>query len=310
MRGTTNASCKMVNEVEKISIILQTNQSSHTDLNGVKFTVSYDSNLEEYTWNGNTITVEVPALIEYTIKFGDVANYASPTDLTYIAQGGNSRSITAKYQTEIVSVTLSADNGASVNGQIVTINGMEHTWNGTVIQQKIPFGMYYNVVANEKSGYSAPSTKLIQASQSSRDLSMVYVASAVGVFIQDIYGNLYTEDEWDGTQIANGIAVISDACQFVVAKDYVLYASSWSTTNTLVKDIATTTESSEALSDMDGEGNTDKIIAQLGDSAELANACRSSIFPSGQRGYLLASGELNVFEENIDKIKELLNLIN
>ena len=139
---------------------------------------------------------------------------------------------------------------------------------------------------------------------------MVYVASAVGVFIQDIYGNLYTEDEWDETQIANGVAVITENCSFVVAKDYYLYANSWSTTNTLVEGITTTEYSSEALSDMDGEGNTDKIIAQLGNSAELANACRSSIFPSGQRGYLLAFGELNVFEENLDKIESLLNLIN
>jgi hypothetical protein len=39
----------------------------------------------------------------------------------------------------------------------------------------------------------------------------------MGVFIEDIDGNLYTEAEWDGSKTANGVAVVADNCEFVMA---------------------------------------------------------------------------------------------
>lgn len=299
--ATKTVSMAYIESRLKVSIL--SNQGEDSAISGVKATVKYGSTTVQVSNGG---TVNLPQDVDVTITFPSVDGYKTPDEITYHHDsGGYEKSGT--YQTEIVKVTLSASNGASVNGQIVTIKGVEHTWNGTVIQQKIPFGMYYNVVANEKSGYNAPSTKLIQASQSSRDLSMVYVASAVGVFIQDIYGNLYTEDEWDSSKTPNGIAVLTDECQFVIALEDIDGYHEWG--YGLVSGITTVTNSNEAQQDFDGEAQTDIIINELGDNALAANKCKSFVFPNGQRGYLGAAGEWYIAYNNWNTLEALSSII-
>lgn len=261
MIGKTNAQTSASGGIkgEKVNIFLKTNQSSHEDLKGAIITVSYATVVEEYTWNGNTITVEIPPYVNYSVGVSNVEGYAAPssysstsvpenaksveleyrttivkavvksnqsdtsdlanatltvngvtlkngqttkiaTDSTVTASwsdvtdykkpsstsvtiSGASQNIEGTYQTEIVSVTLSIDDGSSVYGASVTINGKSYTWDGNAITQKVAFGTSYTVSVGEMSGLSQPSAQTFTANQASREVSFVYIKSTLVVNI-------------------------------------------------------------------------------------------------------------------------------
>lgn len=118
-----------------------------------------------------------------------------------------------------------------------------------------------------------------------------------GVYIEDVDGYLYTEDEWDGSKTANGIAVLTDNCRFVIAlQDASDTECQWGSYGTLVGGITTTESEDEAATDYDGEVQTTAILSELGNSSSTSDApaayyCRAFTFPNGKKGYLGAAGE-------------------
>ena len=183
MIGKTNSQTGGAIKGEKLNISLKTNQQSHSDLVGAVITVTHAGGSTEYVWEGYEITVDVPPYLDYTVSYSAVSGYATPDAFTSTSIADNSRTLTGTYNTEIVSVTASADDSASVNGVTITINGTAHTYNGTVITQKVPFGTQYTVSASAKTNYAAPATQTFTAAQASRSVSMVYVASKLTVSI-------------------------------------------------------------------------------------------------------------------------------
>lgn len=163
---------------EKLNISLVSNQASHSDLIGAIITVTHPGGSTDYTWGGSEITVNVPSFVDYTVSYSAVNGYKTPEPFSSTAVPENSRSITAEYKTELVSVSLKADNGSSVNGARVTINGQSHTWNGTVITQKVPFGTVYSVVPQALSGFGTPESQSgITAGLASRSFTFTYISA-------------------------------------------------------------------------------------------------------------------------------------
>lgn len=109
---------------EYINVRLLTNQSSHSDLNGIAFTVEYEGNSRDYVWEGSEVTVLIPADMVYTVKFNEVDGYKTPESVTYVAVAENARNIEALYQCELLTVNVSADDG-EVSGFEVTISKQE-----------------------------------------------------------------------------------------------------------------------------------------------------------------------------------------
>lgn len=472
MIGITNVVNKKASEVERINISLQTNQSSHADVSGVNFTVTYGNYTKSYTWGGNAVTVEIPAYVSYTISFGNMAGYKKPSDVTYAAQAGNSRTLnaiyqtcvlsvniadnqsslndissikatvkgtsvnttlssggsvkvpfgeavtitgpalsgyatpsaqsytaadanktitltynttlvtvamadnqtayndianatatvaasgittqtvsnggvvkvptgvsctvtwkgvtnyktptaqtfttsgsavtkTGTYQTEVVTVSLSADNGVSVVGQKVTINGTTHTWNGTAITQKIAFGTSYSISVDAKSGYTTPSAQSFTASQSGRNCNLVYnfmpgvLNPSPGVYIQDTEGYCFKKEDWNSNlgRTPNGIAVVSSANSFVVALNYVSSAriSEDSEKNPGLSAKPTVTQAS---SDFNGKSNTQSLINVYGSSNTIQGNCSNYTFPNGKKGYMPAAGQAQLIGLNITEIND------
>lgn len=196
MIGITNGINKKSSDFETINVTLNTNQQSHADIVGVNFTLTYGNYTQTFAWKGSPLTIEVPAFVEYTLSFEGVEGYLKPADASYTAQAENSRSVTFTYKTELVQVTVNSDNGASVSGAKVNINGKQQTWNGSVLTQKVPFGTSYTVSVGELSGFSTPASKSFKAEQAVRELSFTYIASALKV---NILSNQSTESSWDPT---------------------------------------------------------------------------------------------------------------
>lgn len=205
MKGFTNAINNSKDSIETLNVTLKTNQQEHTDLVGVGFTLSYGNYTKSFTWEGDTMTIEVPAYVTYTITYEGVEDYKKPEDVTFTAHGGNSRSITALYQTELVDVALNSSDGSSLNGAVVLINGKSRTWDGNNIKQKVAFGTEYSVEPQSLGGFTTPSSRSFVAEQAVREVSFTYIASALKV---NILSNQSTDSSWDPT-ITNIKAAVS-----------------------------------------------------------------------------------------------------
>lgn len=122
MIGKTN--CKAVKQSgEYINVRLLTNQSSHSDLNGISFTVEYGGQSKDYTWEGSEVTLFIPADTEYTVKFNEVNGYRTPESVTYVAVAENARDIEALYQTELQTVNVSSDSGSVSGFEVEIVKG-------------------------------------------------------------------------------------------------------------------------------------------------------------------------------------------
>ena len=85
------------NETVNISISCFGNTS---DLIGATITAINDSTSETITygtWNGTTISLEIPHAIQYRISFGNITGYKSPSDQKYFSTGGYNRTVSAQY---------------------------------------------------------------------------------------------------------------------------------------------------------------------------------------------------------------------
>lgn len=131
-----------------------------------------------------------------------------------------------------------------------------------------------------------------------------------GVFIQHIDGTLYTAEQWsDGSYSnaeANGIAVSTDECAFVIGKEAVF--KSWSSVqDTVIEGVMLTADSAIASTDYSGAENTALIAAT--DTYGAAYFCNNYTFPNGQKGYLPAFGELFTAFNHRAEIDALFALI-
>ena len=177
-----------------VTVNMADNQSSLDDIANATATVAASGITTKTVKTGQS--VKVPTGVRCTVTWGALADYKTPSAQTFTTSG-TAVAKTGTYQTELVSVTLNADNGASVNGAKVTINGKSHTWNGTAITQKVAFGTTYSVSVGALDGFSTPSAQNnISASQASRSLTFTYIASALKV---NILSNQSTESSWDPT---------------------------------------------------------------------------------------------------------------
>lgn len=134
-----------------------------------------------------------------------------------------------------------------------------------------------------------------------------------GVYIEDIDGYLHTEHGWDGSKVANGIAVLTNNCKFVMAlQDAYTSSCQWGSYGISVSGITTTISEAEALADYDGEAQTTTILGELGNSPSVDDApaayyCRAFTFPNGKKGYLGAAGEWKDVIDNYEAISLALS---
>lgn len=143
-----------------------------------------------------------------------------------------------------------------------------------------------------------------------RNLEVVYKEIPLGIWIQDVNGDLFSSSNWDNEKVANGIAVATEECQFVMALDVIERDDkTWygMSRNDFVEGCSITNSNIDELY-YTGQSDTYAIIQQAGDTSEAtaAGACKSYIFPNGQNGYLGSNGEWKAVLDNIDIINECL----
>ena len=309
VKGATR-SINMAYTESRLKVNLLSNQGSDSAISSVKATVKYGSTSVQVA-NGGSIAL--PLNVAVTITFPDVTGYKKPETISYTHTSGSYEK-SGTYQTEVVSVTLSADNGQSVNGQIVTINGTQHTWNGTAITQKVAFGTEYTVSVNDKDGYTKPADQTFTANQLGRDCSMVYAEESVYI---RAYASNFKEYSLNDTLpsgvTVNGIHVRDENFEFFVGmEDSSSVGLKYDYGDRLIPDV-TIVEYVEDVLEVEninsGDLNTEALIevdALIAEEIEYIQNEDNYEWPGGGRPYLGCLGEWLVVFNNIDKINQYL----
>lgn len=206
---------------------------------------------------------------------------------------------------ETVTVTLKSTVSSSdskLNGAVVTVKNtmsgetQTQTWKGTPLVFKIPSVNTYTVSVNKLSSYITPESQSYTAGvDTNRSVLMTYIKLPLGIYIYDTDQNFTLPENWNqkNNSKAVGVYVGTENSKFVIAPTYNNTNNIfWSYDNKEVSGIVMSNDSAVAKKDYAGETNTDKIIAQLGESnAPAAKYCREYTFKNGKKGYLWSLGE-------------------
>lgn len=305
MKGTTNGENKKASAVEMVNITLATDQSSHDALKGTTFTVTYGTYTKSYTWNGTTLTVEIPAYVEYTVTFSDVANHTTPASVTFTAQAGNSRTLNAVYKATAETLTVTVS-GLSSGFVVSVINASTGATIGSQTSSTktytIADGIKYYVKASSVSGYATPSNSATRTAVAggTHSVTMTYAAHAGttnptnGVWIQDTDGFYHTTSEWDGTYTADCVAVITSSCRFGIAltEASITMQIHSNYEDALENYMAAISDETQAKADYNGAANTTNIMKLQSGTSYAAGWCNAFSFPSGKKGFLPSLGQM------------------
>lgn len=307
-----------LSDIEVVNLTLTTNQVIHDALVGKVVHVKYANFDDKYTWDGETLRIEMSKNTPYSIEFPAVEGYRSPGNVSYTAVGGNTRNLTVSYDTEMLTVNVSCEVATvSLVGQKITINGKVYTTpDDYTIIVKIPFGENYDIVASARAGFETPDKLSFTASQAERNVTVVYKKISLGVFILGTDGNLYSESEWDQpNSSAVGVAVLTNECKFVIApiastevNDRLTWSEKGAYYN--VSGVTTTTSSSVAETDYEGVSNSSAIVSKYKEDTDYAAGwCQNFSFKNGKKGYLGSCGEWKKAYDNKAKINACMSLI-
>ena len=303
-------------EYEVVNLTLTANQATHEELIGKVVHVKYATEDEQYTWEGETLTIKIPKYAAYTVELPEVEGYRKPGNFGYTAVGGNTRNITVSYDTELLTVTVSCEVASvDLTGQQVTIDGVAYqTPSDRTIVVKIPFGKTYDIVASARAGFETPGKLSFTSGQVTRNVTMTYLRIKRGIFILDIDGNLVKRSEWStsNNSKAVGVAVLTNNCKFVIAPTISDSFVTWARDGLyeIVSGVTTTEDSYAASIDYKGVSNSSAIVSKYRAGTDYAAGwCQNFSFKNGKKGYLGSCGEWQEAYNNKDEIDACMSLI-
>ena len=169
-----------------VTASVKSNQPTMEDLADVTLTIGGKT-----LKNGES--VKFASGTKVTPSWSNVADYKTPTASEMTLEGA-SVTIEGTYETEVVSVSVSADNGESMNVS-VTIDGELFAYSGTAIAKKVAFGKTYSVSVSDVEDYITPNEVTYTASVASREVVMEFrYDPATDLSMRDIHGNTIAQN--------------------------------------------------------------------------------------------------------------------
>lgn len=155
-----------------------------------------------------------------------------------------------------------------------------------------------------------PANKCITKAEFDELVEQIPELAPNGVYIMHKNRFLVKKENWKfSNNEASGVAVKTDNCAFVIAKEEQT-SIKWGGQGTLINGCTTTTNSDTAKIDYNGKQNTNAIVSQLGMSETYAaRYCKEYTFPHGVQGYLPALEELYEAYQNKSEVDACMSLI-
>ena len=188
--GTTDSVTLLYNTTIT-SISLTSNQvQPDAKLNGTKISVQYGSVTKQLTWQGTTLSIKIPTGSDYTVTSPEVSGYNTPAAKQGTASG-TTGSVSLTYTTEKVTINVSADDGASVSGQTLTVTNTDNGSQlysgaaGSGIVLYLPFNTHYKVSVNAMSAYHPVLDQSFTAGTATRTVTVTYERIKTSRIVQD-----------------------------------------------------------------------------------------------------------------------------
>lgn len=188
--GTTDSVTLLYNTTIT-SISLTSNQvQPDTKLNGIKIAVKYGSVTKQLTWQGSVLSIKIPTGSAYTVTPASLSGYNTPATKQGTASGATGN-VSLAYTTEKVTINVSADDGASVAGQTLTVintgdNSQLYSGPaGSGVVLFIPFGTNYRVSVNAMSAYHPVSDQSFTGGSPTRIVTVTYERIKTSRIVQD-----------------------------------------------------------------------------------------------------------------------------
>lgn len=166
--------------------------------------------------------------------------------------------------------------------------------------------------ATQKLGVTSdlPANKCLTKAEFDELVAQIPELAPNGVYIMHKDRFLVKKENWTFySQDASGVAVKTDNCAFVIAKEEFTQLK-WGGYGVLINGCTTVEDFDVAKSDYRGSKNTDAIVSQLGTGSEYAaRKCSEYVFLHGVNGYLPALGELYEVYQNKSEVDECMSLI-
>ena len=155
-----------------------------------------------------------------------------------------------------------------------------------------------------------PSNKCLTKAEFDELVEQIPELAPNGVYIMHKNRFIVTRENWTYSNgEASGVAVKTDNCAFVIAKEEQA-SIRWGSNGTLISGCTATSNKDIAKIDYRGRQNTDAIIDQYGESGTCAaRYCKEYTFPHGAQGYLPALGELYEAYQNKSEVDACMSLI-
>ena len=311
---------------ERLTLQIISNNPSVVDIARQNAIITVKDNNNNTVWSGTIATTHTLILlpgVEYTISGSAITGFSAPQPITHISQYGGIYAINIEYDTTVVTVNPTADQGTPDLSE-VTITVIDTTTSETVTAHQngtypiVPGHEYSVSVDGDIAGYKTPSTTYTgTASGATQTVTLMYKYRAIGVWA-------YYEDDTiksyeNAGSDAIGVAVITSNCSFVIGKEEATGTSrrfgGYKKDLSGIGVVCTSTQT-DALLDYDGAENTTKIInacAGYTDStfgfkgSPSASWCRAQF--SGV-GYLPSLGELKTAYDNKSSVDSMMTKIN
>ena len=169
--STTIIATKKINLDVKLSIYISSNQGIDNDVtDNAQAIIQFDN---ETIIAKNKDVVSVPINRNIVISFSEIDGYKTPDVQTMVANTTNV-SVNAQYLTEVVTLSVFAEDNKPLEGVVITINNKEYMWSTADIVIKIPFGLTYVIKYTPFDGYTAPETQTFIATEVSRRIESEY----------------------------------------------------------------------------------------------------------------------------------------
>ena len=155
-----------------------------------------------------------------------------------------------------------------------------------------------------------PANKCLTKAEFDKLIEPIPELAPNGVYIMHKNRFLVKRENWTySNEEASGVAVKTDNCSFVIAKEEQT-SIQWGIYGTLIEGCTITEDEETAKNDYNGKQNTDAIVAKLGTSETYAaRYCKEYTFPHGVHGYQPALGELYEAYQNKSEIDVCMSLI-
>lgn len=261
--------------------------------------------------------VNTLAFGEYTFTCPEGAAFSDGTTSKTLTLGftGAIEDLTDRLKIDYLTLVLSSNKkDAQFTLSYTSSNGTENIDTVTAGSHLLNVTKGTNITitpVSDYNGWVSPTSSTITMGSEINSTTINYTEET-NIYIAHKDGSLYTTDEWvvsgNSNDDAEGVCVIrSESGGFVIAKELSSEENNWGPSYGYGLRFRSTLDL--ARNDLDGYGNTKRILDKNGTDAIAAITATDYPFPSGEKGYLPAMGELMYIVDNYKNLKDVFGLM-